>query len=177
MVSFASFLQLQTVASSVLTQQLQDAHVVTSEHAQQHRQRKQQLQRRAAAPVEPPAAAAAAAGAAVPHRQWPGVTVVLPVKGCRSHSLENWMSHVAMDYDGPREYLFVLESESDPAFNVLQPLLTHHPAASAPSKPETTSNGCSVTPHQVLLAAASTPAIRTAAAAARWTQPAALDQS
>ncbi|MEW5305858.1 MAG: hypothetical protein WDW36_008373 [Sanguina aurantia] len=38
--------QLQTVASSVLTQQLQDAHVVTSEHAQQHRQRKQQLQRR-----------------------------------------------------------------------------------------------------------------------------------
>ncbi|MEW5305859.1 MAG: hypothetical protein WDW36_008374 [Sanguina aurantia] len=54
------------------------------------------------------------------------------------------MSHVAMDYDGPREYLFVLESESDPAFNVLQPLLTHHPAASAPSKPATPSNGCCV---------------------------------
>lgn len=51
-----------------------------------------------AAPSAEPAAAEEAAAAAVSHRQWPGVTVVLPVKGCRSHSLENWKSHLAMDY-------------------------------------------------------------------------------
>lgn len=38
----------------------------------------------------------------------------------------------------------MLESESDPAFNVLQPLLTHHTTALTPSIPETTSNGCCV---------------------------------
>jgi hypothetical protein len=37
--------------------------------------------------------------------------VVLPVKGCRKHSLANWQSQLAMQYAGPLEFLFVVDSK------------------------------------------------------------------
>ncbi len=41
----------------------------------------------------------------------PGVTVILPVKGCRKHSVSNWASHVRLRYAGPVEFLFVVDSQ------------------------------------------------------------------
>eukprot|EP00873_Tetraselmis_striata_P017485 jgi/Tetstr1/437749/TSEL_026403.t1 len=52
----------------------------------------------------------------------PGVSVVMPVKGCRPHSVSNWMSQVNMQYNGPLEFLFVVESEDDAAFGALREL-------------------------------------------------------
>lgn len=49
----------------------------------------------------------------------PAVTVVLPVRGCRSHSLDNWRSMLALEYGGPLEYTFVLEDKADPAHGVV----------------------------------------------------------
>jgi len=40
----------------------------------------------------------------------PGVTVVLPIQGYRSHSLLNWQSQLSMRYAGPVEYIFVTQS-------------------------------------------------------------------
>ncbi len=42
---------------------------------------------------------------------WPGVSVILPVKGCRKHSVSNWASHVRLRYAGPVEFLFVVDSQ------------------------------------------------------------------
>ena len=48
---------------------------------------------------------------------WPGVTVILPVKGCRRHSISNWRSHVNLKYPGSIEFLFVVDSQvSDLSF-------------------------------------------------------------
>ena len=44
-------------------------------------------------------------------QSWAGVTVILPVKGCRKHSLSNWTSHVRLRYAGPIEFLFVVDSQ------------------------------------------------------------------
>lgn len=52
-----------------------------------------------------------------------GVSVVMPVKGCRPHSVSNWLSQVNMQYSGPLEFLFVVESEADPAYGALTELL------------------------------------------------------
>ncbi|CAL5219139.1 g915 [Coccomyxa viridis] len=49
----------------------------------------------------------------------PGVTVILPVKGCRKHSVSNWASHVRLRYAGPVEFLFVVDSQDDPAHSHL----------------------------------------------------------
>lgn len=48
------------------------------------------------------------------------VSVVLPVKGVRAHSLENWQTHLGVSYPGKLEYIFVVESEDDPAYRKLQ---------------------------------------------------------
>ena len=42
----------------------------------------------------------------------PGVTVVLPIQGYKTHSLVNWQSQLSMQYAGPLEYLFVTQSAS-----------------------------------------------------------------
>ena len=42
---------------------------------------------------------------------WPGVSVILPVKGCRKHSLKNWQSQLAMLYEGPIEFLFIVDDK------------------------------------------------------------------
>ena len=44
-------------------------------------------------------------------RSWPGVTVILPVKGRRRHSIANWRSHVNLKYPGSIEFLFVVDSQ------------------------------------------------------------------
>jgi hypothetical protein len=51
--------------------------------------------------------------------QLPSVTVVLPVRGCRLHSISNWKSILEQDYDGQVEYIFVMESGSDSANAVI----------------------------------------------------------
>ena len=55
--------------------------------------------------------------------RWPGVSVVLPVKGTRPHSLSNWRSQLASRYPGPLQFVFVVESEQDPACEALRGLL------------------------------------------------------
>ena len=42
---------------------------------------------------------------------WPGVSVILPVKGCRKHCVSNWASHIRLRYAGPTEFLFVVDSQ------------------------------------------------------------------
>uniref|UniRef100_A0A7S3VJX6 ceramide glucosyltransferase n=1 Tax=Dunaliella tertiolecta TaxID=3047 RepID=A0A7S3VJX6_DUNTE len=54
--------------------------------------------------------------------QYPPVSLIMPVKGCRAHSEANWASHLSMQYDGPVEFLFVGESEADPAWPCLRSL-------------------------------------------------------
>lgn len=53
----------------------------------------------------------------------PTVTVVLPVRGCRSHSVANWRSMLNLDYDGGLEFVFVLEDKADPAHAVITALI------------------------------------------------------
>ncbi|BDA40970.1 hypothetical protein COCOBI_01-6250 [Coccomyxa sp. Obi] len=54
---------------------------------------------------------------------WPGISIVLPVKGCRKHSLQNWKSQLHSKYSGPIEYLFVVDSQADPAYSAISDLL------------------------------------------------------
>ncbi|GLC37638.1 hypothetical protein PLESTB_001665300 [Pleodorina starrii] len=56
-------------------------------------------------------------------RRHPPVSVVMPVKGCRPHSRINWESHLGLQYGGPLEFLFVVESEDDPAVGPLRELI------------------------------------------------------
>lgn len=61
-----------------------------------------------------------------PGKGWPGVSVVLPVKGCRAHSGRNWRSQLGQRYAGPLEFIFVVDDAGDPAIAAVQGLL--HPA-------------------------------------------------
>ena len=42
----------------------------------------------------------------------PGVKVVLPIQGQRTHSTLNWQSQLSMKYAGPVEFVFVTQSSS-----------------------------------------------------------------
>eukprot|EP00798_Chlamydomonas_sp_ICE-L_P006107 gene6107-2709_t len=53
---------------------------------------------------------------------WPAISVVMPVKGCRTHSSHNWSTQVGINYGGPVEFLFVLESSEDDAYMPLTQL-------------------------------------------------------
>ncbi|KAI3425799.1 hypothetical protein D9Q98_007774 [Chlorella vulgaris] len=53
----------------------------------------------------------------------PPVTVVLPVRGCRSHSMDNWRSVLHLNYGGSLEFVFVLEDKTDPAHAVISALI------------------------------------------------------
>mmetsp|Transcript_19855 Transcript_19855/g.55228 ORF Transcript_19855/g.55228 Transcript_19855/m.55228 type:complete len:405 (+) Transcript_19855:295-1509(+) len=59
-------------------------------------------------------------GSVVCERHLPGVAVIMPVKGCKEHSVSNWLSQISMQYNGPTEFIFVVESEDDPAYIVLE---------------------------------------------------------
>ena len=58
----------------------------------------------------------------------PKVSVVMPVKGMREHSRNNWASHLSSS-DGLNrpsrglEFVFVVESEADPAYDTLLALI------------------------------------------------------
>lgn len=54
---------------------------------------------------------------------WPGVTVVMPVKGCRAFALENWTSQLELQYPGPLEFLFVTHSADDAAYDAARQLI------------------------------------------------------
>ncbi|KDD75227.1 hypothetical protein H632_c797p1, partial [Helicosporidium sp. ATCC 50920] len=54
---------------------------------------------------------------------WPGVSVVVPLRGLRARTLSNLRRLVQTPYPGPLEFLFVLDSASDPAAAPLRALL------------------------------------------------------
>jgi hypothetical protein len=56
-----------------------------------------------------------AAAASAPAGARPHVTCVLPVKGCTAAKVANWRSQLSSDYGGPLDYIFVVESDADPA--------------------------------------------------------------
>lgn len=62
-------------------------------------------------------------------RVMPGVTVVLPVRGCRATSADSWHSQLSMTYGGPLEFVFVVRDKIDPAHSALQQLLAERCAA------------------------------------------------
>lgn len=53
----------------------------------------------------------------------PKVTVVMPLKGFGEHNLHNWRTQITSLYGGSVEFLFVVESKDDPAFNAVTRLL------------------------------------------------------
>ncbi|OVA08534.1 Ceramide glucosyltransferase [Macleaya cordata] len=53
----------------------------------------------------------------------PRVSVVMPLKGFGEHNLQNWRSQITSLYGGPLEFLFVVESTEDPAYNAVCMLL------------------------------------------------------
>lgn len=59
----------------------------------------------------------------------PGVTVVLPVRGCRATSADSWRSQLSMTYEGPLEFVFVVRDKGDPAHAAIQQLLAERCAA------------------------------------------------
>ncbi|XP_022960956.1 uncharacterized protein LOC111461602 isoform X1 [Cucurbita moschata] len=56
----------------------------------------------------------------------PRVTVIMPLKGFGEHNLHNWRSQVTSLYGGPLEFLFVVESTEDPAYNAVLRLLSDY---------------------------------------------------
>lgn len=53
----------------------------------------------------------------------PKCAVVMPVKGVHEGSADNWRSQVTSMYGGPLNFLFVVESEADPAFAAIRRLI------------------------------------------------------
>ena len=56
----------------------------------------------------------------------PFVTVVMPCKGVHSASYTNWKSQIVSLYGGPMEFIFVVESEDDPAYPVITQIIDEH---------------------------------------------------
>ncbi|GMH45669.1 hypothetical protein BSKO_13632 [Bryopsis sp. KO-2023] len=57
----------------------------------------------------------------------PGVSIVLPVKGVRQHSVENWKTQLALNYEGNLEFIFVVESWQDLALAALTSVIQKFP--------------------------------------------------
>lgn len=55
-------------------------------------------------------------------REWPPISVVLPVKGVRAHALEYWDSQISCAYGGPIEFIFVVDTREDAAHAALEEL-------------------------------------------------------
>ncbi|KAG0616937.1 hypothetical protein M758_5G153300 [Ceratodon purpureus] len=53
----------------------------------------------------------------------PRVSVVMPLKGVGEHNISNWRSQVLSMYGGPLEFLFVVESKEDPAYESISQLV------------------------------------------------------
>ncbi|OAY74246.1 hypothetical protein ACMD2_17506 [Ananas comosus] len=54
----------------------------------------------------------------------PRVSVVMPLKGFGEHNLQNWRSQITSLYGGPVEFIFVVESTDDPAYNAVSLLIS-----------------------------------------------------
>jgi hypothetical protein len=61
--------------------------------------------------------------AVAPNAVWPPIAIVLPCKGVRTASQDNWRSQLSTHYRGPVEFLFSVESESDPAVEAIRAVL------------------------------------------------------
>eukprot|EP01026_Neomeris_dumetosa_P029177 TRINITY_DN2364_c1_g1_i1.p1 TRINITY_DN2364_c1_g1~~TRINITY_DN2364_c1_g1_i1.p1 ORF type:complete len:488 (-),score=30.17 TRINITY_DN2364_c1_g1_i1:138-1601(-) len=59
-----------------------------------------------------------------PNAHSPALTVIMPIKSCREGSIDNWRSHLRIQYSGPVEFIFVAGSERDSAFSAVQELLS-----------------------------------------------------
>eukprot|EP00878_Enallax_costatus_P013958 GHUV01014597.1.p1 GENE.GHUV01014597.1~~GHUV01014597.1.p1 ORF type:complete len:189 (+),score=86.78 GHUV01014597.1:2067-2633(+) len=75
---------------------------------------------------------------------WPSLAVVCPVKGCRQHSRENWATQLSAHYGGPRVFVFVVESELDPAVAALEDIMQQHQQC---SRQRQTIPDCKQQPH------------------------------
>ncbi|GIM01680.1 hypothetical protein Vretimale_6482 [Volvox reticuliferus] len=64
----------------------------------------------------------------------PPVCAVMPVKGCRPHSLNNWKSLLDLQYGADLEFVFVVESREDAAVSALEELL-NQTGCEAPGAP------------------------------------------
>eukprot|EP01025_Chloroclados_australasicus_P004586 TRINITY_DN11174_c0_g1_i3.p1 TRINITY_DN11174_c0_g1~~TRINITY_DN11174_c0_g1_i3.p1 ORF type:complete len:327 (+),score=23.19 TRINITY_DN11174_c0_g1_i3:144-983(+) len=53
----------------------------------------------------------------------PPLTIIMPIKSCREGSIDNWRSHLTIDYSGPTEYIFVAGDERDSAYGAVRELL------------------------------------------------------
>mmetsp|Transcript_8504 Transcript_8504/g.31420 ORF Transcript_8504/g.31420 Transcript_8504/m.31420 type:complete len:489 (+) Transcript_8504:136-1602(+) len=56
----------------------------------------------------------------------PMVTVLMPVKGVKSHSVDNWRTQVATTYPGHVEFVFIVESQEDLAFESIKAFIQHY---------------------------------------------------
>ncbi|KAJ3678131.1 hypothetical protein LUZ60_001934 [Juncus effusus] len=54
----------------------------------------------------------------------PRVSVVMPLKGFGEHNLQNWRSQITSLYGGPLEFIFVVESNKDPAYHAVSKLIS-----------------------------------------------------
>ncbi|KAL1318741.1 hypothetical protein HN51_071040 [Arachis hypogaea] len=59
----------------------------------------------------------------------PRVTVIMPLKGFGEHNLHNWRSQLTSLYGGPLEFLLVVESRDDPAYNAVSELISEFGSA------------------------------------------------
>lgn len=57
----------------------------------------------------------------------PCVSVILPVKGIRQHSISNWLAQLTSKYNGDLEYVFVVESSEDQAIPGLRSVIKQVP--------------------------------------------------
>lgn len=55
------------------------------------------------------------------------MSVILPVKGIRQHSISNWLAQMASKYKGGLEYVFVVESAQDQAIPGLRSVINQLP--------------------------------------------------
>ncbi len=54
---------------------------------------------------------------------FPHVTVIMPVRGLDQNARGNITSVLSQDYPGPRDYIFVLDDDGDPAYGVVTDLV------------------------------------------------------
>ncbi|KAI8100555.1 hypothetical protein M9434_004947 [Picochlorum sp. BPE23] len=57
-----------------------------------------------------------------PDKGFPKVTILLPTRGFRRYSAENWKSILNFRYDGPLCYVFVVEDMNDPSVSIINEL-------------------------------------------------------
>lgn len=56
-------------------------------------------------------------------KRWPPISFVCPVKGTHEGSSATWQALMHHGYEGPVEFVFVVQEKSDPAFAMLQEMI------------------------------------------------------